>query len=75
MDDPRDFSEIEKVSTAPLVVITDPHLCLLSNQKAAKEKFSSIRQLQWVFFENDPKQCLENAKTRERGKSQVIFRF
>jgi predicted kinase len=48
-------------------IVTSPFFCISD----AREEFATYckslgHNVDWVYFENDPKQCLENARLRER---------
>jgi len=56
------------------VVVTDPHLCLKKNQEKAKVVFNNW-PIRWIYFENNPKQCLVNAKLRDKPVNNDIKIF
>lgn len=51
------------------VIITGPHLIKADAQKVCQELMSgSGYEMEWIFFENDPGQCLINIMRRDDGR-------
>lgn len=78
IDDPDDFAEVERVlySSDKGVVVTDPRLCWTDYRKLAEEELIRLDpaiSIEWVFFANDPEQCLENCYTRADGRKVDKF--
>ncbi len=51
------------------LVLIDPRLCDPTSREIALHLVQAQRpddEIRWVFFENDPKQCLENAHRDDR---------
>jgi len=69
IDDPKSWADFPK--NFDRLVITDPFLCISKNreicEKWLNENYSNIN-IEWIFFENNPIQCLKNAKYRENKK-------
>lgn len=72
IDDPKNFdTDIEPYLKEDLI-ITDPNLCFESNRIKAVNKIHSIDnsiKIDWIFFENDPTNCLINSDVRNRVNS------
>lgn len=52
----------------PHIVLSDVQLCRSSTRNQAKEWFAECAQgyeIEWVYFENDPVQCLANVASRK----------
>lgn len=49
---------------AEFLIITDPMLCYKPAQEVAKASFSGVTQT-WVYFENNPEQCIKNILGRD----------
>lgn len=72
-DDPKTPEELEAIklwhSQGFDIVITDPHLCLPEVEKRARLHFPDAT---YIYFQNDPVQCIINARGRE-GKEVEQF--
>jgi len=55
------------------VVLIDPHFCFPENRTAVEKLVSAHATIEWVFFENDPAQCLLNVKRRNDGRKVENF--
>jgi predicted kinase len=58
-------------ASASGLAISDPLLCYAHNREAAIEVLRACcpqAQLEWVYFENDPEQCLANALARNASQ-------
>ena len=73
-DDPAHVSELPSVDwliqNNQDLIITDPWFC---DDEVRHSCESHIRRLygvspDWVFFENDPAQCMQNVKLRQDGR-------
>lgn len=71
IDDPKHFSEIVGSILQDNLIIVDPHLCISHARFCAEVMLERLgfSSLNWIFFENNPEQCLINA--RKRGTKQV----
>lgn len=61
--------ELQELSSghARGLIVSDPTLCYEENRRAAVELVQQVLgspQLVWVYFENDPAQCLANSRAR-----------
>ena len=66
LDEVKSLDQIkEQLHLGKSVVVTDPYLCYKKNQEKAKVEFNNW-PIRWIFFENNPKQCLVNAKLRDK---------
>lgn len=73
-----DFSNIEGtvkdiLSQAPKgdIIITDPWLIIGENRQSAELKIKEVYpdcKIEWIFFENNPKQCCKNLLDRNDGR-------
>lgn len=52
------------------LMISDPHFCISSTRQLAEKLLMDWYQItpQWIFFENDPPQCLLNVRMRNDGR-------
>lgn len=67
LDDPRTQEQLAEGLARPshVLFITDPYLCQPVARKAALEILSAAgHQVDCVFFECNPEQCLANARLR-----------
>jgi hypothetical protein len=69
IDDPKDFyaDVVRKIVPGSLHLISDCHLCLPRVRKNAEVRLRSeelMAEFRYVFFENDPEQCLRNLEAR-----------
>lgn len=68
IDDPKNWSDLEKQLInykGDTVILSDPFLCFEDHQEVAQSRFMFLGyETEWVFFENNPTQCKENAKAR-----------
>ena len=68
IDDPK----TKPVPSGDNLVIADPHLCLTKNLEAAITYLESLGyNVSCIYFENNPKQCIENVLARNDGR-QVL---
>lgn len=70
IDDPKSFDQILPFLDQDLI-ISDPAFCLEKNRELAIRKITEENpnvKIDWIFFENDPDQCLINAERRENKK-------
>lgn len=65
---------LEALKGGQKVLLTDPFLCLSQHRETAKRYFKDYT-IEWVFFANDPQQCLRNASHRDRHVVPTIERF
>lgn len=70
VDDPKNANELPDKLTSDLI-IADCHLC----REKTRESLNKILQIRYpkaeinyVFFENNPEQCLKNVKFRNDGR-------
>jgi hypothetical protein len=52
----------------PNIVVSDVQLCKASTRELAKQWFEACApgyEIKWVYFENDPIQCLANVELRK----------
>lgn len=75
IDDPKNF----KTDILPYIhqnlIISDPNLCFLQNRKSAVDiikKNNPNIKIDWIYFENNPEACLQNA-TRRNDKNVKSF--
>jgi uridine kinase len=71
INDPKNFNEIKKHIDENLI-ITDPYLCFEKNRQQAEKlikKLNPNSKIEWIFFENNPKQCLINSNVRNRANT------
>lgn len=75
IDDPKDFmSDIYPYLNENLI-ITDPKLCIENNRNSATNmirKYTNSK-IDWLFFENNPAQCILNAKNRPDKKVESLI--
>lgn len=77
LDDPKNFHQINHAINEcnrlnlSILYVTDPHFCdkmvLVAAIKIFK-KLLKIDDFDFIYFENDPEQCLINAKNRNDGR-------
>lgn len=75
INDPKDFKKIEDNIHKDLI-ITDPHLCFEKNRQSALQKIKDLNpncKIEWIYFKNDPEQCLINSNVRNRA-NQISFK-
>ena len=75
IDDPKNFMKDVYPYINEDLIITDPALCIESNRDKAVsmiKKYTNAK-IDWIFFENNPKQCLINAKNRENKKVDSLI--
>lgn len=69
IDDPKYFKKVEDViwTATDTVIITDPNFCIRENRLAAIRKLKEIRDvdIDFIYFENNPKKCIKNLKYRQ----------
>lgn len=68
IDDPKSWDAVQNhvMGSHGLIVLTDPYLCFACNRNVAEERFKDLGfDVEWVFFENNPEQCLRNSRKRE----------
>lgn len=70
IDDPRDKNRINYCIKNKIdIVITDPHLCSVSNRKKAIDYLELAGyNVKCLFFENNIEKCKNNLKFRNDGK-------
>lgn len=70
IDDPKDFDLDVLPFLNENLIITDPHLCNGNIREMAVSKILAQTEanIEWIFFENNPKVCLENIIARDGGK-------
>jgi hypothetical protein len=80
VDDPRTPADLNDAisllgsSTTAMVVVTDPHLCRTSVREKAIAFWSSHADVQWVFFENNLEQAIDNVAYRcEQGDVREVY--
>lgn len=78
LDDPRTPAELEifiakvQAESPTHIVIADPCLCEARNRKAALDKLVArlgVTAVNWIFFENNPNQCMKNVHHRNDGRA------
>lgn len=72
IDDPKNWDDVltHVLKGHDLIVLTDPHLCFACNRDVADRQFKDLGfNVDWVFFENNPDQCIRNS--RKRGTKKV----
>lgn len=68
-----DISDLDALpdSPAPWLVIADVNFCIAEVREAAVahlvQRYGSI-EVDWIFYENNPDQCLANARGRDDGR-------
>ena len=65
----------ELLSNNQSVIISDPKF---THTKIRNEAIKYLKQfegltIEWIFFENDPKQCVRNINVRDDGRDVVDF--
>lgn len=67
IDDPVSWDAVlTQLSHSGSVVLTDPYLCIEKNRQEALCRFEELGfVVEWVFFENNPKQCIVNSFSRK----------
>ena len=80
VDDPRTPSDLNDAisllgsSNSSIVLITDPHLCRTSVREQAVSFWNQHAQVQWVFFENNLEQAIDNVAYRcEQGDAREVY--
>jgi hypothetical protein len=69
IDDPKSLEKDIKPFINQDLIITDPALCFEANREKAKQffkEFAPNSKIDWIYFENNPEQCLINADIRNR---------
>jgi len=72
IDDPKDFKKEVVPFLDKDIIVTDPTLCFEESRNSAAKKlkeFNPDLKLDWIYFENDPEQCLLNVKSRNDGRN------
>lgn len=70
IDDPKKLETDIKPFLDRDIIITDPALCFEVNREKAEELFKEFApnaKVDWIYFENNPQQCLKNAEIRNRA--------
>ncbi len=78
VDDPKGLGDIVLDETKVFTYIVDPFFCLSHiRQQAETILFDNYPgcDIQWIFFENNPVQCLVNAKNRTDKKVDNFIEF
>lgn len=66
------FSDMnDHIKSQKDLVITDPYICLKNVQDVLKNKLIGY-DIEWIYFENDPNQCLINASFRDKKVDGLI---
>ena len=77
IDDIKDKNEIEKAinNKHQFVVISDPYLIFEKNRISAKKHLLGlgIKEIEWIFFENNKEKCLKNVKKRNDNRKVESF--
>lgn len=58
------------------VIVTDPHLIDPKARDAAEQFLkANIKNIEiiWIFFDNDPEQCIKNVQKRNDGRKVLEF--
>ena len=56
------------------VVIADPFLCIPTNQQKCAELLEQYdKEIEWIYFANDPEACLINVRYRNDGRAVEQF--
>lgn len=67
VDDPKGLEDFPKYRV-DLLIVADPMLCVLKTREEGEEvlrdRYGDFES-EYVFFENDPSQCLSNSKRRK----------
>lgn len=78
IDDPFDLEKdvypiVDEIFTDNIetkgIIITDPNLVYINNRIALELIFFkryNFKDLEWIFFENDPENCLKNYECRKQ---------
>jgi len=53
------------------IIISDPYICLKKVQDKLVKKLSSYF-VEWIYFDNDPAQCMLNAASRNKKVDGLI---
>jgi ABC-type cobalamin/Fe3+-siderophores transport system ATPase subunit len=70
IDDPRDLDTQILPFINEDLIITDPALCFPQNRQLAIDfikRHNPNAKIDWIFFENDPENCLRNSEARNRA--------
>lgn len=74
IDDPDAHFDLMGIDRDKDYVITDPHLCDPKNRAAAEKMLRRMGfKVEFVYFENDEKKCLNNIKHRNDGRLITNF--
>lgn len=77
IDDPKNFETDVMPFLDRDVIITDPYLCFKNFRVAAIKRIESVKpgvKIDWIFFENNPEKCLDNAKNRPNKKVESFIK-
>lgn len=75
IDDPQNLSEVKDNNCEHLIIV-DPYFCRPNTVEIAEvilRSMYNVESLEKIYFENDPEQCLKNAKNRENKKVDIFI--
>lgn len=75
-DDPKDLKEIiDYCKCGNNIIITDPNFCITEvRNKAQKILLDLGYKVNWIFFENNPNQCIINSKKRPEKSVEMYIK-
>lgn len=63
----------EAISNKKSFIVADPYLCYVDIQNKLKGMLKGY-DVEWIYFENDPQQCLINSAGRENKKVKNLIK-
>ena len=75
IDDPKNYDTQILPNINKDLIITDPYLCYEKNRESAIKKIKMDNpdaKIDWIFFENDPDACLNNANRNNKKVDRFI---
>ena len=71
-----DFIRVEDLPSVEKLILADPYLCMDAFRQNILNALSRLGyKIELVFYENNPRQCLENAKTRPEKKVEGLIKL
>lgn len=77
IDDPRNLDDVKGYDGVESIVITDPYFCVEETLHKAVQTLGVIylnTEFEFVYFENNPENCLRNAKNRPQKKTDNLIK-
>lgn len=77
LDDPHDLKDVIKfINQKPCGIMCSPLFCDKNYRKKLKQSLKGFGvKIRWLFFENNPEQCLKNDKHRKSKAQDDINYF